>query len=163
MVFKPNSIYVYIKIKYNYKKYFDLSKIHSDISLLSSKFLAEGALYKGSWILSARRTYFDKFVSLYYTFQNENEPFIYYFWDIHLKGLINLNPNNQISYSQFSGKDDLSIIFGGDDFPAIDFAWDWGNSTKILSWKYLLINLLYLFLISFISGTFRDLEYRSLF
>ena len=26
---------------------------------------------------------------------------------------------------------------GGEDFPAINFGWDWGNATQVLSWKYL--------------------------
>ena len=42
------------------KKYWDFSKGSGNISLLSSKFLAEGALYNGSWMISGRRTYFDK-------------------------------------------------------------------------------------------------------
>ncbi len=125
------------RLNYKYKKYFDFSKANCEVSTLSSKIQAEGALYKGSWVLSARRTYFDKFVSLYYNLTNETEPFKYYFWDIHFKGLINLNQNNQLTYSQFSGKDDLYLDLGGDDFPAINFGWDWGNATKVLSWKYL--------------------------
>ena len=70
------------------------SKANCEESTLSSKIQAEGALYKGAWVLSARRTYIDKFVSLYYNLTNETEPFKYYFWDIHFKGLINLNQNN---------------------------------------------------------------------
>ena len=35
------------------KKYWDFSKGSGNISLLSSKFLAEGALYNGSWMVSA--------------------------------------------------------------------------------------------------------------
>ena len=51
------------RLNYKYKKYFDFSKANCEVSTLSSKIQAEGALYKGSWVLSARRTYFDKFVS----------------------------------------------------------------------------------------------------
>ena len=56
------------------KKYWDFSKANGDISLLSSKFLAEGPLYKGSWMISGRRTYFDQFVSLYYLLKDEDPP-----------------------------------------------------------------------------------------
>lgn len=122
---------------YKMKEYFNFSKANCEINTLSSKILAEGALYKGSWIFSARRTYFDKFISIYYNSIDEQEPFKYYFWDIHFKGLINLNQNNQLSYSQFSGKDDLYLNLGGDDFPGINFGWDWGNYTQVLSWKHL--------------------------
>ena len=119
------------------KKYWDFSKGSGNISLLSSKFLAEGALYNGSWMISGRRTYFDQFTKLYYKYKNEPEPASYYFWDTHIKLKTALNQYNQLIYSQFSGKDDLFISIGGEDFPGIDFAWDWGNSTKNISWRYI--------------------------
>ena len=101
------------------KKYWDYSKISGDISLLSSKFLAEGPLYNGSWMISGRRTYFDQFVNLYYKFKNEESPFNYYFWDTHIKLKSSPNKYNQFVYSQFSGKDDLYLSLGGGDFPGI--------------------------------------------
>ena len=119
------------------KKYWDFSKGSGNISLLSSKFLAEGSLYKGSWMFSARRTYFDKFVDMYYNSKNENSPGNYYFWDTHLKLKFVPNSTNQFFYSQFSGKDDLFLGIGGNGFPGIDFAWDWGNRTKNITWKYI--------------------------
>ena len=119
------------------KKYFDFSKATCDISLLSAKFLAEGALYNGSWMISGRRTYFDKFVSLYYNIIDESEPLNYYFWDTHIKLKTAINDNNQLLYSQFSGNDDLFLSFGGDGFPEIGFNWDWGNYTNNLTWKYI--------------------------
>ena len=119
------------------KKYVDFSKAKGDISLLSSKILAEGPLYNGSWIISGRRTYFDQFVNIYYNMQGDEAPFIYYFWDAHLKAKSSITKNHQLTYSQFSGRDDLFISLGGDDFPGIDFSWDWGNSTKSLQWKFI--------------------------
>ena len=119
------------------KKYWDYSKVSGDISLLSSKILAEGPLYNGSWMLSGRRTYFDQFVNMYYKFRDEESPFNYYFWDTHIKFKTSPNKNNQFIYSQFSGKDDLFLSLGGGDFPGIDFSWNWGNSTKSLVWKYI--------------------------
>jgi len=91
------------------KKYWDFSKANGDISLLSSKILAEGALYNGSWMISGRRTYFDYFTGLYYKIKDEPEPFKYYFWDTHIKIKTSLSPNNQFTYSQFSGNDNLFI------------------------------------------------------
>ena len=117
------------------KKYWDFSKGSGNISLLSSKFLAEGALYNGSWMISGRRTYFDKLVSLYYNYKNEKEPGNYYFWDTHIKLKTSINQNNQFVYSQFSGKDNL--VLGLEGLANIDFDWDWGNSTKNISWRYI--------------------------
>jgi len=83
------------------KKYWDFSGASGNISLLSSKILTEGLLYKGSWMFSARRTYFDKFVDMYYNSIDENSPGNYYFWDTHLKlkfapntTSININTSN---------------------------------------------------------------------
>ena len=117
------------------KKYWDFSKGSGNISLLSAKLLAEGALYNGSWMISGRRTYFDKFVSMYYNYKEEDEPGNYYFWDTHIKLKTAINPNNQITYSQFSGKDNLAL--GLEGLANIDFDWDWGNSTKTISWRYI--------------------------
>ena len=119
------------------KKYIDFSRGSGNISLLSTKLLAEGALLNGSWILSLRRTYFDKFVDLYYSSKDESPPVNYFFWDSHFKGSIPINSNNKLIFSQFNGKDDLMILFGGDDFPGIDFDWVWGNSTRNLTWRYI--------------------------
>jgi len=117
------------------KKYWDFSKGSGNISLLSSKFLAEGALYNGSWMISGRRTYFDKFVSLYYDYIDDEEPGNYFFWDTHIKLKTSLNQNNQLIYSQFAGKDNLGLGIQG--LANINFDWDWGNSTKSLSWRYI--------------------------
>ena len=121
------------------KKYWDFSKGSGNISLLSSKFLAEGALYNGSWMMSGRRTYFDKFVELYYDSIGEEEPANYYFWDTHVKLKTAINSTNQISYSQFSGKDNLML--GLEGLANIDFDWDWGNSTKTISWRFQLVHV----------------------
>tara|TARA_X000001036_G_scaffold440107_1_gene494498 strand:- start:7057 stop:9459 length:2403 start_codon:yes stop_codon:yes gene_type:complete len=118
-------------------EYWDYSKIKGDISLLSSKFSTEGKILNGSWMLSGRRTYFDTFVDAYYDSQNETPPANYYFWDTHFKVKMPLSQNNQLMYSQFSGKDDLFVSLGGGDFPGIEFNWDWGNGTRSLLWRYI--------------------------
>ena len=119
-------------------KFIDFSKGSGDISLLSSKIMAEGFLYNGSWMFSARRTYFDKFVDAYYKYyKDETTPSNYYFWDTHFKAKTSLNNSNQFIYSQFSGKDDLFLSLGGNGFPSINFNWDWGNNTKSLTWKFI--------------------------
>ncbi len=117
------------------KKYWDFSKGSGNISFLSAKFLAEGALYNGSWMISGRRTYFDKFVSLYYDYKDEEEPGNYYFWDTHIKMKTAINQNNQLIYSQFSGKDNLAL--GLEGLANIDFDWNWGNRTQNISWRYI--------------------------
>mgnify|MGYP002035271210 CR=1 FL=1 len=120
------------------KKYIDFSGVKGDISLLSSKLLAEGAFYKGSWMLSLRRTYFDQFAKLYNKIAGNPQNWDYYFWDIHLKVQSDINPQNRLIYSQFSGTDDLFLNFGGEATePELNFNWDWGNRTNSLIWRYI--------------------------
>ena len=132
---------------YKIFEYIDLSKATASISLLSSKFLAEGPFFNGSWMLSGRRTYFDKIVNGIYSSnicvegvfcpESTTPPANYYFWDAHFKVNLPLSQNNQLIYSQFLGKDDLFISIGGEDFPGINFDWDWGNGTRNITWRFI--------------------------
>ena len=83
--------------------------IKADVSLLSSKISAQGPIYKGSWIFTGRRTYFDQFVSAYNRIQGNDNPFTYYFWDTHLKVQTTPLKYNKFIYSQFNGSDNLSV------------------------------------------------------
>ena len=118
------------------KKYWDYNDINLDISLLSSKVSAQGPIYKGSWIFSARRTYFDQFVNEYYRSKDETSPFNYYFWDTHFKIQTSPFKYHQFIYSQFNGSDNLFINITAEDFPEINFDWDWINSTNSLKWNF---------------------------
>jgi len=118
-------------------KYWDLSQFQGEISLLSSKILTEGPLYKGSWMWSYRRTYFDKLAELYYMVKpNKSDiDWKYYFWDTQGKLIHNISDNSRLTLSTYLGRDVLSMNFGDDD-ENIDFDWDWGNYTNSLQWRY---------------------------
>ena len=118
------------------KKYWDYNNIKADISLLSSKISAQGPIYKGSWIFTGRRTYFDQFVSAYNNIQGNDNPFTYYFWDTHLKIQTEPFKYNKFVYSQFNGSDNLSVNISAEDFPSVNFDWGWINSTKSLAWNF---------------------------
>ena len=122
--------------KMKIKKYWDYNDINLDISLLSTKISAQGPIYKGSWIFSGRRTYFDQFVNAYYNSQNESSPFDYYFWDTHFKIQTSPFKYHKFIYSQFNGSDNLFINITGDNFPTINFDWDWINSTNSFKWNF---------------------------
>jgi hypothetical protein len=118
-------------------KYWDLSQVQGEISLLSSKVLAEGPLYKGSWMWSYRRTYFDKLAELYYLIKpNKSDiDWKYYFWDTQGKFIHNISDKNRLTFSTYLGRDVLSMNFGDID-DTVDFDWDWGNFTNSLQWRY---------------------------
>ena len=87
-------------------------------------------------VRSGRRTYFDTFVTAYNRIQDNDNPFIYYFWDTHFKIQTTPFKYNKFIYSQFNGSDDLKVDISSDDFPAVKFDWNWINNTKSLAWNY---------------------------
>ena len=137
---KNSNVYYDEDEEYNaYKllEYIDYSKAKAEVSLLSSRLLVEGPFLNGSWMFSGRRTYFDRFVDAYYVATDGNSPANYYFWDSHFKIKTSINNNNQLMYSRFSSMDDLFISLGGNDFPGIEFNWDWGNGTEVVTWRFI--------------------------
>lgn len=79
---------------------------------------------KGSFLVSARRTYFDLFLGLVpnTSFGKDN-----FFYDFNLKAHYDLNENNSLSFSGYLGEDRLQIrnLFGT----------KWVNRTGTLRWS----------------------------
>jgi hypothetical protein len=117
-------------------RYFDLSQVRSEITALSSKFLMEGPFYKGSWMLSFRRTYFDQLAKLYYFVSNKNQNWLYYFWDSQFKIHSDLDERHRLTFSCYNGKDRLRFLFEPNFDSQVDFDWAWGNHTYSLKWRY---------------------------
>ncbi len=117
-------------------KFWDISRIKAEISLLSSKALAEGPFYKGAWILSGRRTYFDKIAEFYTTTRGNDQDWKYYFWDNQFKIFSDINKQNRITFSTFNGQDVLRFKFDEEKMDKIDFDWAWGNNSSSLKWRF---------------------------
>ena len=101
-------------------------KIKSDISLLSAKATVEGPFYRGAWLVSGRRTYFDKvFQALNY---NGVPP--YYFYDIQGHAFTDLTYKDRISVSFYNGIDDF-------EYGPIAITGDWGNKTSSIKYRRL--------------------------
>ena len=101
-------------------------KFKSDISLLSAKATMEGPFYKGAWLISGRRTYFDKvFEALDY---NSVPP--YYFYDIQGHAFTDLTYKDRISVSFYNGIDDF-------EYGPIAISGDWGNKTSSIKYRRL--------------------------
>lgn len=117
-------------------EYWDLSRVKGDISLLSSKAMAEGPFYRGAWILSGRRTYFDKIAERYNSAKNKDQDWKYYFWDNQFKIFSDLDKQNRLTFSTFNGRDVLKFRINEEDWDEkIDFNWDWGNNSSSLKWR----------------------------
>ncbi len=118
-------------------EHFNVSQIHGEVSLLTSKALLEGPVGNGSWMVAARRTYFDKIAGLYYTFQDEDMPGKYYFWDTQSKIIQNITDKDRITLTGYYGRDFLEMDFQDDesnDGFKLDF--DWGNYTNGIQWRH---------------------------
>lgn len=103
--------------------------ISGGIGLISSRLMLEGPVVKdkGSYLVSARRTYADLFLKL------SSDPVInnnqLYFYDLNAKINYKLNDKNRLFLSAYYGRD----IF---DF-ANRFGINWGNTTLTGRWNHI--------------------------
>ena len=101
-------------------------KFKSDISLLSAKATAEGPFYNVAWLISGRRTYFDKvFEAIGY----DGVP-PYYFYDIQGHAFTDLSYKDRLSISFYNGIDDF-------EYGPIAIQGDWGNKTHSIKYRRL--------------------------
>ncbi len=105
------------------------------IGLIASRLNLEGPIVKskGSFIVSARRTYADAFLAAVKdTGQGKRKL---YFYDLNLKANYRLGKKDRIYLSGYFGRDVLGI---GETFNV-----DWGNKTATLRWNHIIGNSLF--------------------
>lgn len=117
-------------------EYWDVSRGRGEISALSSRLMLEGPAYKGGWMFSARRTYFDQLAKIYYLIKGDDQNWQYYFYDTQLKIYSDINPKNRLTFSSYAGRDRLAFLINTNLTNQIDFDWDWGNYTNSLVWRW---------------------------
>lgn len=100
-------------------------KLKLALSLLSSQATIEGPFYKGAYIISGRRTYFDK-INDWFIKSDDIPP--YYFYDIQAHIYSDITTTDRISISHYSGKDDF--VFSGLSLNAL-----WGNNTNSIHYR----------------------------
>ncbi len=128
----------------NYKKL----GVSGGIGLISSRLLVEGPIVKdkGSFIISARRTYADLFLKA--SRDTSLNKAALYFYDLNAKANYRIDAKNRIYLSGYFGKDVLG--FGN------TFGINWGNSTATLRWNHLYSDRLF----SNSSLIFSDYNYK---
>jgi len=94
----------------------------ANLSLLSAQTTLEGPFYKGAWVLSGRRTYFDLVLPKILPDNIADNIPPYYFYDIQSHIFSDISSKDRISLSYYSGID--NIIF---DTFGLDGRW--GNNT----------------------------------
>ncbi|UCH09541.1 MAG: TonB-dependent receptor [Fidelibacterota bacterium] len=134
----------------------------ANISLISSKLLAEGPLpqlgaLKGSFMLAGRRTYFDQIVDAvaYATGHAKKRGYVgfpYYFYDLQAKANLDLGDRHRVTVSLFKGRDVLKAVdkydsetpdrYLEEDIASdvykhrFAFDWSWGNTTRSIAWRW---------------------------
>lgn len=117
-----------------------------NISLISSKGLLEGPIptwgkIKGAWMVSGRRTYLDRLVDYFSSYE-----FPYYFYDYQVKAYLDIGINHRLTFTRFYGEDvvDFSLSESTKNTPdsvsedtKISLDWPWGNRTNGLTWRWL--------------------------
>jgi hypothetical protein len=104
-------------------------KVNGGIGLISSKLSVEGPTVKdkGSFLVTARRTYADLFLKLSPDSSVNSNSL--YFYDINLKTNYSLGSKDRLFLSGYFGRDVLGL--GG------QFGINWGNQTGTLRWNHI--------------------------
>lgn len=109
--------------------------VSGGIGIISSRLTVEGPIKKdkGSFIISARRTYADMFLRASKDSTiNQNKL---YFYDVNAKANYDFNENNRLFVSAYFGRDYAG--YGN------DFSFGWGNSTVTTRWNHIFSSKLF--------------------
>jgi hypothetical protein len=110
-------------------------KVSGGIGLISSRINVEGPIVqnKGSFMITARRTYADLFLKLSSdTSKNQTRLF---FYDLNAKASYRINNNNRVYLSGYFGKDQIAL--------KNTFGINWGNVSGTLRWNHLFSDRLF--------------------
>lgn len=102
--------------------------VNGGLGIIASRITLEGPIVKkkGSFLISARRTYADLFLKL--SSDSVAKKSTLYFYDVNLKASYQLTAHDKIFLSGYLGQDKLGL--GG------LFGIDWGNKTGTLRWNH---------------------------
>lgn len=122
-----------VQMKDGNKKDYELS---GGIGLISSRLTFEGPIVedKGSFMISARRTYADAFLALSADTNLQNTQL--YFYDLNMKANYRLGDKDQVFISGYFGRDKFGI--------RDQFGLNWGNVTGTARWNHLFSDKLFL-------------------
>ncbi|MFC5270877.1 carboxypeptidase-like regulatory domain-containing protein [Adhaeribacter terreus] len=111
------------------------------IGLISSRMVVEGPLKKdkASFLISARRTYWDLLLN---SFLQEGTGFGYFFYDANAKINYDLGPKDKLYLSGYFGRDKFYVHLK-DSENKDQFNTAWGNGTATLRWNHLLSDRLF--------------------
>jgi len=137
------------------------------IGLVASHGTFEGPIKKekGSFIVSARRSYLDLVMR---PFQKAGQKNLYYFYDTNAKVNYELSPNDRVFLSYFRGRDVAEYV----DVSGLGYGVGFGNSTTTARWNHIfgsklfsnasLIRNTYFLRVSTVQGQFYSENYSAI-
>lgn len=110
-------------------------KVTGGLGLISSRLTFEGPIVKdkGSFIVSARRTYIDLFMKAFIKKSSSFYGSSYFFYDLNAKLNYRLGPKDKIYLSGYYGKDLFNFGNKKQDFSV---RMPWGNGIAALRWNH---------------------------
>ena len=119
------------------------------LGLLFSRLTLEGPIKKDklSYLVSGRRSYFDLFFPLLGDEVKDNKV---YFYDFNAKLTWNINDNNKLFFSGYSGADVMKLKFegytngDGTEAPDENISFKWKNTTATVRWNHLFSDRLFM-------------------
>ena len=106
------------------------------VSLISSRFMSEGPLGKGSWMAAGRRTYIDPALRAVRRAVDDLDGLGYWFYDLNARINTQLTPDDNLMISAYGGDDHLDVSVG-DSTNTLGFANEWGNRALTGRWTHL--------------------------
>lgn len=103
---------------------------HGGVSLIAARATLEGPVERGSWILSARRTYLDPFLDAMRKGGEEIPE--YYFYDVNGRINRSFGTSDNVILSGYAGNDDLLLDLDEGSFVDIQ----WGNLAGTAKWTH---------------------------
>lgn len=110
-------------------------KVTGGLGLISSRLTLEGPIVKnkGSFIVSARRTYVDLFMKAFIKKSSSFYGSSYYFYDLNAKLNYRLGPKDKIYLSGYYGKDLFNFGNKNENFSV---KMPWGNGIAAFRWNH---------------------------
>lgn len=118
-------------------------RVKGGLGLISSRLTFEGPIVKdrGSFIVSARRTYIDVIMKAAIPKTSPFSGTSYFFYDFNLKANYKLGDKDKLFLSGYYGKDEFSYGNKEDDF---EVQMPWGNGIGALRWNHLFSSKLFM-------------------
>lgn len=132
------------------------------LGLVTTRLLIEGPIPKGSFLLSARRSYFDALVWLYDKIRNRDISLPYYFYDVMAKVNFNPSPENRFTLTGLSGTDVLDFQEIDTEAPDERIGLEWGNRGVSLRWRRVFTPKFYGEIVGAWSNFLTELRYEDL-